>query len=114
MNHPVRREVADDLRMRVLRALEQDRYFIFPDGRHFLESVGFDPTEVIVTDLVDYLRKGKALYVLPGNPEKCQCCLNYEFDLTIHVKMNPKTESQITFVKLSFHRHNTGYPPLPE
>ena len=101
------------VREEVLDALTQKQYFIYPDGRRYLEDVGFDPAEFIVGHLIDYLREDKALYVLPENPSKCQCCLTYVDDLVIHVKLTPKAETRGCFVCLAFHSHNTGHPPLP-
>lgn len=113
MNQPERRMVPTDVREEVLEALTQNRYFIYPDGRRYLEEVGFDPAEFIVSHLIDYLLEGKALYFLPENPSKCQCCLTYEDELVIHVKLKPKVETRGCFVLLAFHHHNTGHPPLP-
>jgi hypothetical protein len=114
MNQPDRRRVSAATREEVLSALKSDDFLIYPDGRRFLEEVGFDPAEFIVTHLIDYIQEGKALYELPENPAKCQCCLRYEDQLVIHVKLTPKTRSNGFFVMLGFHRHNTGHPPLPE
>jgi hypothetical protein len=113
MNQPERRKVPMGVREEVLDALTQKRYFIYPDGRRYLEDVGFDPAEFIVGQLIDYLREDKALYVLPENPSKCQCCLSYADDLVIHLKLTPKAETGGCFVRLAFHSHNTGHPPLP-
>jgi len=113
MNQPERRKVSIGLRQEVLNALIQRNFFIYPDGRRYLEDVGFDPAEFIVTHLIDYLREDKALYVLPENPSKCQCCLTYDDDLVIHIKLAPKVDSGGCFVRLAFHSHNTGHPPLP-
>ena len=114
MNQPERRRVSEGTRAEVLNALRNDDYLIYPDGVRFLEEVGFAPAEFIVTDLINYLHEGKALWVLPENPAKCQCCLRYEDQLVIHAKLAPKTQSIGCFVRLGFHRHNTGRPPLPE
>jgi hypothetical protein len=113
MKQPESRKVSLEVRQRVLEALTQKKYFIYPDGRRYLEDVGFDPAEFIVGHLIDYLLEDKALYVLPDNPSKCQCCLTYEGDLIIHVKLAPKVDTGGCFVRLSFHSHNTGHQPLP-
>lgn len=114
MHQPERRRVSEATRAEVLQALRSDDFLIYPDGRRFLENVGFDPAEFIVTHLIDYLQGGKALHELPDNPAKCQCCLRYEDQLMIHVKLSPKIRSNGCFVTLSFHSHDTGHPPLPE
>ena len=100
--------------MEVIQALKNEDFLIYPDGIRFLEEVGFDPAEFIVGDLIEYLEMGRALYELPKDPTKCQCCLGYEDKLLIHVKLAPKIKSNGCFVRLGFHRHNTGYTPLPE
>jgi hypothetical protein len=114
MRQPERRRVSESTRAEVLSALKSNDFLIYPDGRRFLEEVGFDPAEFIVTHLIDYIQEGKALYELPENPAKCQCCLRYEDQLVIHAKLAPKIQSTGCFVRLNFHRHNTGHPPLPE
>jgi hypothetical protein len=114
MNQPEPRRTSETKRAEVLQALKNEDYFIYSDGMSFLEEVGFDPAEFIVGDLIDYLKDGKALYLLPENPAKCQCCLRYEDNLVIYVKLAPKTKSNGCFVCLGFHRHNTGHAPLPE
>lgn len=107
-------EAPQNVKEAILNALRNDNYLIYPDGMRFLEAVGFDPAEFIVTDLIEYLHEGKALYALPENPAKCQCCLCYEDQLVIHAKLAPKVQPTGCFVRLNFHRHNTGHPPLPE
>lgn len=106
--------VPDELREGVLQALRDPHgYRIHDDGRRYLRHLGFQPLHVVVEDLVDYLEKGCRLYVLPDDPQKCHCCLRYEEDLVIHVKITPHPQDVGMRVTLGFHSHNTGYPPLP-
>lgn len=106
--------VSDELRNGLLQALQCDDYFIFDDGRRCLRLHGFDPPEFVVTHLIDYLLQGSPVYALPDNRAKCQCCLYYENNLVIHVKLTPQKRTEGYFVKLGFHHHDTGYPPLPD
>ena len=97
----------------VLEALKDpDGYFIYPDGRRYLKALDLDPKGVVV-DLIGYLDEGSRLYVLPENPSKCQCCLSYDADLVVHVKISAQASGGGVLVRLGFHRHNTGYEPLP-
>lgn len=105
--------VSEELREGMLEALRSDDYFIFPSGRRYLEILGFDPPEFVVQHLIEYFEAGSRIYVLPDNPAKAQCCLCYEDDLIVHVKLTPKPSGWGYFVKLDFHRHNTGYQQLP-
>jgi hypothetical protein len=114
MNHPPPREVADQRKAEVLTALKDPNgYRIYKNGRGYLRRLGFDPLSVVVDDLVDYLEEGCRLYVLPDDPRKCECCLRYEDDLVIHVKITPCEIDGRFIVYLGFHDHDTGYPPLP-
>lgn len=98
----------------VLKALKDpDGYHIYKNGRDYLRRLGFDPLAVAIDDLVDYLESGCRLYVLPEDPRKCQCCLRYEDNLVVHVKITPAEEEGHFMVFLGFHPHNTGHPPLP-
>jgi hypothetical protein len=103
-----------DIKEAILIALRNDDYFIYTDGVRFLEEVGFAPAEFIINDLIQYLHENKTLYLLPDNPAKFQCCLRYEDQLVIHAKLAPNNRPIACFVRLNFHRHNTGHPPLPE
>jgi hypothetical protein len=114
MNQPERREVTKELKAKVLAALkEPDGYVIYKSGRDYLRRVGFSPLQVAIGDLVDYLEAGNRLYVLPDNPKKCECCLSYENNLVIFVKISPSAREGIFYISLDFHAHNTGYSPLP-
>ena len=113
-------EASSEVRQAILEALKSNDddppYSIYPDGRRFLEAQGFDP-EGVVLDVVDYLEEGCRLYLLQGETikgTKYQCCLRYDEGMDIHVKLTPRCEGSGGFhVKLGFHRHNTGYDPLP-
>lgn len=103
-----------EMRSGVLSALrDPNGYNIYNDGRRYLRRLGFEPLRVVVDDLVEYLEAGSRLYELPDDPRKCQCCLRYEGDLVIYVKITPYQQSGTVRVTLGFHSHNTGYPPLP-
>lgn len=113
MNQPERREVSAEMRSAELKALrDPDGHMIYDDGWDYLAKLDFDPPEVVL-DLIDYLEEGSRLYVLPENPRKCHCCLRYETKLIVYVKISPKQSDGTFFVRLDFHSHNTGYPPLP-
>jgi len=114
MNQPETRRTSEETRANVLQALKNEDYLIYPEGVRFLEGVGFTPAEFIVGDLIEYLEKNKALYVLPEDLTKYQCCIGYADSLLIHVKLTSKIKSNGCFVRLGFHRHNTGHAPLPE
>jgi hypothetical protein len=114
MNQPERREVSALQKASVLEALKDpDGHLIYKKGREYLRRLGFDPLRVVIDDLVDYLESGCRLYVLPDDPQKCQCCLRYENNLIIHVKIAPTEQEGRFMVLLGFHTHNTGHPPLP-
>ena len=107
------KEAPPEVRAMVLEALKDpDGYFIYPDGRRYLKALDLDPKGVVV-DLIGYLDEGSRLYVLPENPSKCQCCLDYGERLVVHVKISPQAARVGVLVALAFHRHNTGYAPLP-
>lgn len=109
-------EAPVEVRQRILEALKAECYKIYPDGRRFLETMGFAPDEMICQDVVGYLEDGCRLYCLTGPEivgEKYQCCIPYEESLIIHVKLTPNGDGSGFHVKLGFHRHNTGYAPLP-
>ena len=115
MNQPERREVSALQKASVLQALkDSDGYIIYKNGRDYLRRLGFDPIRVAVDDLVDYLESGYRLYVLPDDPRKFQCCLRYEDNLIIHVKIVPAEQDERLMVFLGFHSHNTGNTPLPQ
>ena len=114
MNQPERREVSALQRASVLEALkDSDGYRIYKSGRIYLRRVGFDPLQVAITDLVDYLEAGHRLYIFPDDPRKCQCCLRYEDNLIVYAKITPSDDGGRLIVLLDFHSHNTGHPPLP-
>jgi len=104
-------EVSGEIRAQILRAIQNDDYFLYPDGMRYLVALGLDPYSV-VTDLTKDLEFGARLYALPGNPQKCQCCVYYENDLIVHVKLTIRSDKTPT-IAIAFHRHDTGYPPLP-
>ena len=114
MKQPERREVSALQKASVLEALkEPDGYVIYKKGRDYLRRLGFAPIAVVIDDLVEYLESGCRLYVLPDDPRKCHCCLRYEDNLVIHVKIAPAKDEGRFMVFRGFHTHNTGYPPLP-
>jgi hypothetical protein len=109
-------EAPIEVRQRILDALKAERYMIYDNGRRFLEAMGFAPDEMICQDVVGYLEDGCRLYCLTGPDivgEKYQCCIHYEESLIVHVKLTPSGDGSGFHVKLGFHRHNTGYAPLP-
>lgn len=114
-------EAPPDVRQVILAALknhddDEPHYTIYDDGQRFLLAQNFDPNEV-VGHLVDYLEDGYRLYLLQGptiKGIKYQCCLAYEDDLDIHVKITPRGDGGASLhIMLGFHRHNTGYARLP-
>ena len=117
---PLPPEAPSDVRQAILEALKSNdddpHYTISDNGRRFLAAQGFVP-ENVVLDLVDYLEDGCRLYLLQGpaiQGIKYQCCIGYDDDLDIHVKLTPRDDGSGGFhVMLGFHRHNTGYAPLP-
>jgi hypothetical protein len=114
MKQPERREVSALQKANVLEALKDpDGHIIYKNGRDYLRRLGFAPLRVVIDDLVEYLESGCRLYVLPEDPRKCQCCLRYENNLIIHVKIAPTEQEGRFMVFLGFHPHDTGFPPLP-
>ncbi len=110
------REAPKGIRAEILEALILHHYDIYPDSGRWLKQRGFKPTRV-VQHLIDYLKDGFRLYLLIGSAikgTKYQCCLDYE-DLIIHVKLAPyrQDEPPSLTLDLSFHKHDTGGPPLP-
>jgi hypothetical protein len=109
------------VRERILNALtSKASYDIYEgqtsaSGRRFLRHIGLDPDEFVLQDLVEYLTLGRRLYVLTGpsvKGVKYQCCLKYEDDLIIYVKLT--LSNDVVFVQIDVHEHNTGGIPLPE
>ena len=108
-------EAPKGVRLAILDALKDDEFTIRKPGRRYLEALGFDPNAVAI-DVIAYLENEHRVYRLVGQDvrgEKYQCCLQYEHGMVIHVKLIPRGESDGMHVVLDFHRHNTGYPPLP-
>ncbi len=118
---PLPPEAPSDVRQTILEALknhddDDPHYTIYNDGQRFLRAQDFEPDEV-VDHLVDYLEDGYRLYLLQG-PDikgiKYQCCLAYDDNLDIYVKITPLGDGSAgVHIMLGFHRHNTGYAPLP-
>jgi hypothetical protein len=104
-------EVSEEMRGQVLQAIQNEDYFLYPDGVRYLVALGLDPYSV-VADLTADLQFGARLYALPGNPQKCQCCIYYGDELTVHVKVTMRPDKSPT-IAIGFHRHDTGYPTLP-
>lgn len=117
---PLPPEAPSDVRQAILEALKSHEndphYTIYDDGRRFLRAQGFVP-EAVVQHVVEYLEDGCRLYLLQGpniKGIKYQCCLRYDEGLDVHVKLTPLDDGSGGFrVMLGFHRHNTGYEPLP-
>jgi len=108
-------EAPAGVRASILEALKEDAYFIYPDGRTYLERKEFVPEEVVL-DVIGYLEDGCRLYQLFGSAikdTKYQCCLRYDDETVVHVKLKPTESADAFFVVIGFHSHNTGYPPLP-
>lgn len=112
--HPLPPEASEAGRTLILDALRANDYFIYRDSADFLRRNAFRP-EGVVEDLIAYIESGKRVYVLSGpsiKGIKYQCCLDYE-DIIIHAKIAKGAKDPCWFLKLSFHEHNTGAPPLP-
>jgi hypothetical protein len=102
---------ASDTRAAILSALKNEDYLVYNDGSRYLIVLGLDVIAVI-DDLIATLELGARLYLLPPQHVKCQCCLFYEDDLVVHVKIAIRDGRPS--LALGFHRHDTGYPPLPK
>lgn len=116
---PLRREAPEKVRSVIITALSQNAYFTHTDnvGSRILERLGFDLAQ-LPDDLLGYLEDGYRLYVLQG-PEivgiKYECCIPYG-DVDVHAKISISEEANgevSAFLTLSFHKHDTGYAPLP-
>lgn len=109
-------EAPQEVRNTILLALKQEEFSLYKDAERYLKLKGFDPMKFIEEDLVCYLEEGWRLYFLQGpgiKGLKYQCCLDYEDDLVIHIKLSPREYDQTFSINIGCHSHNTGYPPLP-
>jgi len=87
----------------------------FDNGGRFLEAFDLDPEKFVIHEILPYLDAGHRLYVLPEDPSrKSQCCIEVERDLVVHVKLVERPDESGLFITFGFHRHNTGYAPLPQ
>jgi hypothetical protein len=110
-------EAPQDVRAAILQALKSDEFTIHKDAYRFLETMQFVSEDIISIDLVEYLEAGHRLYLLSGptiKDTKYQCCLGYEGGLDLYFKLTPCEWSESYHILIGCHRHNTGYPPLPE
>lgn len=114
---PPPEEAPQEIRKLILDALKSDEFTIHKDAYRFLENLDFVPEDVVSIDLVQYLEAGHRLYILTGPTiigTKYQCCLGYQDGLDLYFKLTPSHWNNCYQVKIGCHRHNTGYPPLPE
>jgi hypothetical protein len=105
-------EAPEEARNVILSALKNEDYFVYHDSTRYLIALGLDVIGVI-DDLISALQLGARLYVLPPRHVKCQCCLYYEDDLVVHVKISIRNDGN-PMLAIGFHRHDTGYSPLPK
>ena len=104
-------EAPEEARTAILTALKNEDYLVYNDSTRYLVALGLDVMAVL-DDLASHLQLGCRLYLLPPQHVKCQCCLYYDDDLVVHVKMTLRDGRPC--LALGFHRHDTGYPPLPK
>lgn len=108
-------EVSPERREAIMEALELDQFDWFEDGARHLDLYDIDPEDFVFDEVMPYLDAGYRLYVLPGDPgRKSQCCIELESELVIHVKFTERPDGDGLFITFGFHRHNTGYAPLPK
>lgn len=116
---PLHREAPEEVRRAIITALSQNEYFTHTEnaGSRILERMGFDLAH-LPEDLLGYLEDGYKLYVLQGPGIvgiKYECCIPYG-DVDVHAKITISEEANgdvSAFLILSFHKHDTGYRPLP-
>lgn len=117
--NPLPREAPEEVRRVIITALSQNAYITQTEnaGSRILERLGFDLAQLPI-DLLGYLEDGYRLYVLQGAGVigiKYQCCIPYG-DVDVHAKITISEEANgevSAFLTLSFHKHDTGYSPLP-
>lgn len=111
MRTPLPPEAPEEAKTAILKALKNENYFVYRDSERYLTTLGLDVFAVI-DDLINDLEFGARLYLLPPQHVKYQCCLCYEDDLIVHVKISVRPDGN-PILAIGFHRHDTGYPPLP-
>jgi hypothetical protein len=104
-------EAPEEARTAILSALKNENYLVYRDSERYLTALGLEVLAVI-DDLIQDLEFGARLYLLPPQHVKYQCCLYYDDDLIIHVKISIQDDGKPALA-IGCHRHDTGYAPLP-